>query len=151
MVELKLQRFGQDRILGSSATIAFYQQGGGVVTFAECDSFQATRKSTQKQYQPLGQVGERTQDIYQGYTLSFGGAIVDPSYDDIIDQIDQGALAGQANMRIRVTETITYYDGTTKTWVYPDVVLYNFDKNISAANTDIQWKFSGEAQTRVSG
>jgi hypothetical protein len=151
VLKLNIQRFAKDRVLGSSATVGFYRTDGTVVNFAECDSFKATRKSTQKQYQPLGQVGERTQDIYQGWTLNFTGAIVDPTYDDILEQIDQAALNGQPNMRFRVTETITYYDGTVRTWVYPDVVLYGFDKDISAANSEIKWTFNGEAQTRVAG
>ncbi|EPZ47633.1 hypothetical protein [Alicyclobacillus acidoterrestris] len=152
MVKLNLQRFAKDRVLGSSATIALYNTStGGYVTFAECDSFTATRKSSQKQYQPLGQVGQRTQDIYEGWTLSFGGAIVDHSYDDIVYQIDQSALSGAANMRFRVTETIEYYDGSIETWVYPDTVLYGFEKDISAANSEITWKFTGDAQTRVQG
>jgi hypothetical protein len=140
----------QDRVLGSSATIAFYGPNGPVV-FAEVDGFKATRKSTQKQFQPLGQVGERTQDIYQGWTFDCHGAVIDPSYDDIVDQIDQAALNGQKNMRFRVTETIQYYDGTTRTWVYPDAVLFGFDKDISAANSEIKWTFKGEAQTRIPG
>lgn len=141
---------GKDRVLGSSATIALYGPNGPV-SIAECDSFKATRKSSQKQFQPLGQVGERTQDVYGGYDLDIGGAVVDPSYDYILDEIDSAALAGQANIRFRVTETVQYYDGSTKTYVYPDTVLYSPDKDIASAKDEIKWTFKGSAQTRVAG
>jgi hypothetical protein len=150
LIPYKLQQFAQDRVLGSSAKIAFYGPNGPV-TFAEVDTFKSTRKSTQKQFQPLGEVGEHTQDIYQGWSFDFSGGVIDPSFDDIVDQIDQAAQNGQKNLRFRVTETTTYYDGTQRVWVYPDSVLFGFDKDISAANSEIKWTGKGEAQKRIPG
>lgn len=147
---MNLQYFAQDRVLGSQATIAFYGPNGPV-NFAEVDSCKVTRRSSQKQWQPLGQVGQRTQDIFEGYELDLSGAVIDPTYDDIVDQIDQNALNGQRNMRFRVTETTTYYDGTVKTYVYPDTVLYGFDKDISSAAGEIKWTIKGQCTTRTIG
>lgn len=149
-IKMNLQKFGKDRVLGSQATVAFYGPSGPV-NFAETDSFKPTRKSSQKQFQPLGQVGKRTQDIFEGWEFDVAGAIVDPSYDDIVNQMDQTALAGQSNMRFRVTETTQYYDGSTRTWVYPDAVLYGFSKDASNAADEIKWSFKGDAQIRIPG
>ncbi len=140
-----------DRVLGSAVTVSLYLQGGGLVTVAEVDSFKATRKSSQKQFQPLGQIGQRTQDIYEGYTLDFSGAVIDPSYEDVLSQLDAQALSGGADLRFLVTETTLYYDGSSLTWSYPDTVLFGFDKDASAANAEIKWTFKGEARTRVAG
>lgn len=150
MIKLNLQLFGADRILGEKVTVAFYGPNGPV-NFMECDKLTPNRKSSQKQFQPLGQVGERTQDVYEGWEFDVEGGIVDPAYDDIVYQIDQAALNGQKNMRFRVTETTTYYDGTVRTWVYPEAVLYDFKKDIKSAKDDITWSFKGAAQTRVQG
>lgn len=150
MIKLILQRFAQDRVVGSSAKIALYGPNGPV-PFAEVDSCKETRKSSQKAFQPLGEVGERTQDIYEGYELDFSGAVIDPSYDDIIDQIDQAAQNGKPNVRFRVTQSITYYDGSVKTYVYPDTVLYGFDKDIASAKDEIKWTCKGSAQKRQAG
>ncbi len=141
---------GKDRVLGSQATVAFYG-ANGPMNFAETDKFDSERKSTQKKFQPLGQVGARTQDIPEDWELSFDGAVVDPSYDDILDQIEQAGHAGQPNLRFRVTETTTYYDGTVKVWVYPDTVLYGFKKDVASAKDEIKWSFKGNAQTRIAG
>lgn len=150
MLKMDLQQFAQDRILGSQVTIAFYGSAGPV-NFMEVDKFTPNRKSSQKQWQPLGQVGQRTQDIYEDWELDFEGGIVDPTYDDIVDQIDQAAQNGQKNVRYRVTETTIYYDGSSKTWVYPDAVLYDFKKDIASAKDEIKWSFKGSAQTRTAG
>lgn len=149
-LKMNLQLFGKDRVLGSKATVAFYGPSGPV-NFMEIDSFKPTRKSSQKQFQPLGQVGKRTQDVYEGWEFDCSGGIVDPSYDDIISQLDQGALVGQANMRFRVTETTEYYDGQVRTWVYPDAVLFGFAKDATNAADEIKWSFKGDAQTRIPG
>lgn len=150
MKQLNLQFFAQDRVLGSSVKIAFYGPSGPV-NFMESDSFKPDRQSSQKKYQPLGQVGQRTQDIFEGWEFEVSGAVVDPSYDDIIDQIDQAALNGNKNMRFRVTETTHYYDGTSKTWVYPDSVLYGFGKDAKSAADEVTWSFKGSSQTRIKG
>ncbi|MCF8566912.1 hypothetical protein LLE49_19520 [Alicyclobacillus tolerans] len=150
MLQFKLQRFSQDRILGSSATVAIYGPNGPV-NVMEVDSCKETRKSSQKQFQPLGEVGEHTQDIYEGYELNFSGGVVDPSYDDLVDQVDQAAMNGQQNLRFRVTQTIEYYGGTTVTYVYPNTVLYGFEKDSKSAKDDITWSFKGASRTRTKG
>lgn len=147
---MRLQRFAADRVLGSAVTIALYGPNGPQ-PFGECDSFKSTRKSSQKANQPLGQVGERTQDIYEGWEHDYSGAVIDSTYDDLVDQIDQAAQSGQKNLRFRVTETTTYYDGTVKVWVWPDTVLFGFDKDDKSAKDDVTWSFKGAAQTRVRG
>jgi hypothetical protein len=148
--ELNLQFFAQDRILGSQVTIAFYGPNGPV-NFMESDSFKSDQKTSQKQNQPLGQVGKRTQIIFEGWEFDVSGGVVDPSYDDIVYDIEQAQLTGQKNMRFRVTETTTYFDGSVRTWVYPDAVLDSFSKDNKSSADEITWSFKGYSQTRIKG
>ena len=140
----------QDRVLGSSVVVDMYLPSGPL-TINELDSFTPDRKSSQKQFQPLGQIGERTQDIPGNWELSFSGGIVDSEFDAFVQQIEDAGQAGQANIRAMVKETTTYYDGSVVTYVWPDTVLYNFKKEASSAKDEIKYSFSGAAQKRIPG
>ncbi|WP_088187542.1 hypothetical protein [Desulfosporosinus sp. FKA] len=150
LLGMNLQKFAQDRVLGSSVTIDFYLPTG-VLTISELDSFKSDRKSTQKKFQPLGQVGQRTQDIPGDWEMTFSGGVVDESFDSIVDQIEAAGRSGQTNIRVVVKETTIYYSGLVKTWVWNDTVLYNFAKDEQTAADEIKWSFSGAATTRVPG
>lgn len=150
LLKMNLQKFAQDRILGSSVIVDFYLPTG-VLTINELDSFTPERKSTQKKFQPLGQVGQRTQDIPGDWELTFQGAVTDTSFDAIVAQIESAGMLGQNNIRVVVKETTTYYSGLVQTWVWNDTVLYGFKKDATSAADEIKWNFSGAARTRVPG
>lgn|GEM_PF-6033824 len=141
---------GQDRILGSSVVVDLYLPTGPLV-INELDSFTSDRKSSQKQFQPLGQVGERTQDIPGHWELSLTGAIVDTGFDAYVQQVESAGQAGQQNIRAVVKETTTYYSGAVVTYVWADTVLYNFKKEDTSAKDEIKYSFTGAAQTRTQG
>ena len=140
----------QDRILGNSVQIEIYSTSGPI-SFGEIDSFTATPQHTEKKFHPLGQVAEHAQIIYQSYKLDFKGGRINGDLDAIQEAIDTALLAGQAAPRYRVTETITYYDGTITTWIYDNALIYNLKDDVSNAADEIKLEMTGWAPTRVRG
>lgn len=140
----------QDRILGRSAVIDIISTNGPV-QWAVCDSFDVASNTKEEEYQPLGAMAPRPQLIYGSYKLTFKGAKVDETIDQLFYGIDQALLNGQASPRFRITETITLLDGSEQTWVYPDTVLGNFKKSMSKATDPITYDFDGTAPIRIPG
>ena len=140
----------KDRILGSAVSLQIYTSTG-TQDFAELDGFTATDKTEKKEFRPLGQVAPHGQLIYGGYDLAFKGAKVNDDWDTIQESNDTALLDGDSAPRYRIVETTTHYDGTTETWIYPDVLLYNFKSDKAAANDVIKQDFTGFAATRTRG
>jgi hypothetical protein len=145
-----LQRHSADRILGSMTQLQVYSSNGPI-TFAELDGFTVSDKTEQKKFQPLGQVAPHGQLIYAGYELSFKGAKIDDSWDNLQSSNDTALLAGQSAPRYRIVDTTTWFDGTVETWIYDQVLLYNFKSDKAAAGEEIKQDFTGFAATRIRG
>lgn len=141
---------GKDRILGSAAKIEIFKASGGVMAI-EVDSFSATQKHDQKQWHPLGQIGERQQLIYKGWDLDFKTGKIDDQVSAFFDTIDVALLAGQPAPRVRVVETIKHFDGNNETWVYTDVVLSGYKKDASTSDDEIKEEFKGSCTLRIKG
>jgi hypothetical protein len=139
----------KDRILGSSAKLELYLPNGVLVT--EVDSFTATQKHEIKTWHPLGEIGERQQVIYKGWDLDFKTGKIDGSISAFFDAIDQALLAGKPAPRVRVTNTITHFDGTVETWIYPDTILYNYAADESNSEDEIKENFKGACTKRIKG
>lgn len=140
----------KDRVLGSSAKIELYQANGSVIS-TEVDSFTATQKHEIKTWHPLGEVGERQQVIYKGWDMDFKTGKIDSQMAALFNAMDQALLAGQPAPRVRVTQTITHFDGTVETWIFPDAILYNYAQDSSNAEDEIKENFKGGCTTRIAG
>ncbi|NRD80284.1 hypothetical protein HPT25_23460 [Bacillus sp. BRMEA1] len=139
----------KDRILGSSAKLELYTDTGVIAT--EVDSCTATQKHEIKTWHPLGEIGERQQVIYKGWDLDFKTGKIDDQIANFFDTIDQALLAGKPAPRVRVTETITHFDGSIETWIYPDTVLYNYAQDLSNSEDEIKENFKGACSKRIRG
>lgn len=140
----------KDRVLGSSAVIELYQSNGQVIS-TEVDSCTANQKHELKQWHPLGQVGERSQVIYKGWSLDFKTGKIDAQIANFFNALDQALLAGQTSPRVRVTQTITHFDGSKEIWIYQDAVLYGYSSAADNAEDEIKENFKGECTTRIAG
>jgi hypothetical protein len=140
----------KDRILGSSTTLEIYTNVGGMLQI-EVDSFTARPTHTNKQWHPLGEVGQRTQTVYVGYEMDFKTGKIDSQVRDFFNYIDGELLAGRPAPRVRVVETIKHFDGNNEVWIYPDAVLSDFSGDTSSADDEIKESFKGYCTTRVKG
>ena len=144
----------KDRILGSAVHLQIYGgtgTSGGMIAFAELDSFSSKNKTTLKQNHPLGEVVPHGQLIYDGYELSFEVGKVDASLEVLQNANDQALLNGQSAPRYQIVDQTNLLDGTTETWVYPNVVLHDFDVTKAMGNEEIKQKCNGFAPARYSG
>jgi len=148
MFNFDLQRFSSDRIIGSCVTLSLYTSSG-TVDLAEIDSFTAKARHDKKTYKPLGQFEDHEQTIYKGYDLTFKGGKIDSSWDSLQADIDTALLAGESAPTYTVKEVTTFYDGTTKTWVYKNVVLHGFEIDAAASGDEIKCSFTGFAPYRT--
>jgi hypothetical protein len=139
----------KDRILGSSAKIELYASTG--VLSIEVDSFQKNQKHEIKTWHPLGEVAERQQLIYKGWDMDFKTGKIDSQIARFFDAIDQELLAGRPAPRVRVTETITQFDGNTEVWIYPDTILYGYGGDASNSEDEIKENFKGACSKRMKG
>ena len=137
----------QDRILGSAVVIQLYGKNGPV-TFAELDSFSADDQSELKKHRPLGQVPPHGQTVYGGYNISFKGAKIDDSWDQIQKANDDALLAGGQAPRYRIVDSTNWLNGNTETWVYDNVLLHGFKFDKANAGEEIKQDFTGFAPTR---
>lgn len=121
------------------------------IDFAELDSFTVTDKTELKQFRPLGQVEPHGQLIYGGYDLAFKGAKINGDWDTIQSNNDLQLRSGSAAPRYRIVDTTTWFDGTVETWIYDNVLLYNFKSDMATSNAEIKQDMTGFAPTRISG
>jgi hypothetical protein len=140
----------KDRILGSATTLEIYTNVGGMLTI-EVDSFSARSVHSQKQWHPLGEIGQRTQTVYVGYELDFKTGKIDSQVRDFFNYIDSELLAGRPAPRVRVVETIKHFDGNNEVNVYPDTVLADYQGDTSSADDEIKETFKGYCTTKVTG
>lgn len=138
----------KDRILGSNYALTLYDPIAGVLT-VDLDSVSATSNHKEKQNQPLGSVPQRTQLIFQNYSLDISAGKTDDTLALMFDRIDTALLAGQPSPRFVITETIKHFDGTNEVWAYQDVVLSGYKSDASNAADEIKETFKGTASKKV--
>ncbi len=140
----------QDRILGSATQLQIYGPNGPV-NLAELDSFNADDQSELKKQRPLGRLEPHGQVVYGGWSLSFKGAKVNDDWDQIQYANDQALLAGRAAPRYRIVDSTTWYSGNVESWIYDDVLLYNFKVDKANSGEEIKLNFTGFASKRKQG
>lgn len=156
---------GEKRILSDHVRISVKDQRNHLVRVGEFDSFDATKQDSVRKFKPVGETYEIGLLHEGGWELTFSGGKVDwnlarlmslqEAYmNDKSDNQRPFSLNPDAfNVRnitplYNVEHTTVYYDGSTDTYVYEDVILHNFSTKVSNDLAEVNESVKGFAPRR---
>ncbi|MDC0763497.1 hypothetical protein POF51_22485 [Brevibacillus sp. AG] len=107
-------------LLGKDLVITFTTNRGGVLKL-ELDKFDPEPKTTTIEKQPLGESSKTKRTVWEGWEISLGGEVVDPTVDLIFHELEKSWNGesfddGLVISDVRTAET--YSDGTVQKWRY---------------------------------
>jgi hypothetical protein len=142
-----MARVGKARVLGSSAVIEL-KAGSNTCQVGEVDKFSAKQNSEVKKSQPLGVKVKTSQNVFQGWDLSFEGGKVDAKAGALFLAQERQFIGGGRSPYFEVVETVTFSDGTKQVYRYVDVTIHGFNADMNGSEDELSEKFEGFAAYR---
>lgn len=144
---------GKARVQSSNAVLKVKDLKGNDIVIGEVDTCTARELSELKTSQPVGDTDITSQAVFRGWELSFEGGHVDWNLAKLVHQQDQQIGKAGRSPYFKVSQTITYFDGTKVEFVYENVTIYGYE--LQTPNQDSLSEsftgFSGKPRTNGEG
>lgn len=128
-------------INGQHVSVELVLNGVPVKVTDQVVNFTAKPEYQTIETRPLGSTGVKLDKIPDGWSGQIEVARSTAAVDDLIDAYNAARNAG-IPVLINISQAVSYLDGTSRRYVYPDVVL-DFDTSArrgESVNTRIDWR-----------
>ena len=171
-----IQKPGQKRLLSDRVRI-FVKSEGKIIRVGELDSFSATKRDNIRTFRPCGETREIAQLEDRGWDLSFSGGKVDWNLARLLHKQEllfnsrkpsEGAIGAPSFLGIGlpgmgtidnkivhiepkfdVEHSIIHFNGSMESYIYEDVVLYNYSIDIGSDLEPIKETFKGHSPRKT--